>query len=203
MYFDFAITLTVQPMTKISYPSISKPITKPLGHLVVPALPTWVIIWEYTFTIYPKENLINNLIRTIVIKIWSYVHFHINIPVFMEVTMFGRLQLYIVAGIFLFGALTAGYYSWRSGIEREALLEYNQKQLEQSIKDKEEMRKQLENIDAKQKEVQAENAAAKKVFSDKINSISADLDTKEVKDADNTSSKVLKDTVGKLRSIVK
>jgi uncharacterized membrane protein len=121
----------------------------------------------------------------------------------MEVTMFGRLQLYIVAGIFLFGALTAGYYSWRSGIEREALLEYNQKQLEQSIKDKEEMRKQLENIDAKQKEVQAENAAAKKVFSDKINSISADLDTKEVKDADNTSSKVLKDTVGKLRSIVK
>lgn len=117
--------------------------------------------------------------------------------------MFGRLQLYIVAGIFLFGALTAGYYSWRSGIEREALLEYNQKQLEQSIKDKEEMRKQLENIELRQKEIQAENEASKKVFKEDMNTIAADLDKKEVIETDRTSSKVLKDTVNKLKDHVK
>ena len=117
--------------------------------------------------------------------------------------MFGRLQLYIFIGIFVFGALTAGYYSWRSGIEREALLEYNQKQLEQSIKDKEEMQQKLANIEVKQKEIEAENAAEKKIFANKIGEITADLDSKEVKDADTTSSKVLKDTVGKLRSVVK
>lgn len=117
--------------------------------------------------------------------------------------MFGRVQLYIVVGIFLFGALTAGYYSWRSGIEREALLEYNQKQLEQSIKDKEEIRKQLESMDAKQKEIQAENDAAKKVFKEDMNSIAADLDKKEVIESDRTSSQVLKDTVNKLKDHVK
>lgn len=121
----------------------------------------------------------------------------------MEVTMFGRIQLYIFIGIFLFGALTAGYYSWRSGIEREALLEYNQKQLEQSIKDKEEMQQKLANIEVKQKEIQAENEAAKKVFKEDMESISADLDKKEVIETDRTSSQILKDTINKLKDHVK
>jgi peptidoglycan hydrolase CwlO-like protein len=117
--------------------------------------------------------------------------------------MFGRLQLYIVAGIFLFGALTAFYYSWRSGIEREALLEYNQNQLEQNIKDKEEMRKQLQNIDVVQKEVEANNAAEKKKLKEQLDSISNDLNSKEVKAAEKEASQVLKDTVNKLRGAVK
>ena len=117
--------------------------------------------------------------------------------------MFGRLQLYIFIGIFVFGALTAGYYSWRSGIEREALLEYNQHQLEQSLRDKEEMRKQLQLIELRQKEIQAENEAAKKVFKEDMNSIAADLDKKEVIETDRTSSQILKDTVNKLKDHVK
>jgi hypothetical protein len=117
--------------------------------------------------------------------------------------MFGRLQLYIFIGILVFGSLTAGYYSWRKGIEREALLEYNQKQIEQDAKDREIMRQQLEDIEKKKKEIEAENAASKKAFEDKINSISADLNSKETIAADKPSSQVLRDTVNKLKDVVK
>ena len=115
----------------------------------------------------------------------------------------GRIQLYIIAGFIVFSSLCGIYYSWRSGIEREALLEYNQKQLEQSIKDKEEMQKKLANIEVKQKEIQAENEATKKVFKEDMNSIAADLDKKEVIETDRTSSQILKDTINKLKGHVK
>ena len=121
----------------------------------------------------------------------------------MEVTMFGRLQLYVFIGILAFGVLSAGYYSWRAGIEREALLEYNQKQIEQDAKDKEILRQQVEDIENKRREIEAENVASKKAFEDKINSISADLNSKETKAADKESSKVLKDTITKLKDVVK
>jgi len=117
--------------------------------------------------------------------------------------MFGRIQLYIVAGLFLFGILTTVYYKWRQGIEREALLEYNQQQLEQSIKDKEKLRQHLEEIDKKQKEIEAINAAEKKVFKDKLETINTELNSKEVNDTDRPASKVLKDTVNKLKDVVK
>lgn len=117
--------------------------------------------------------------------------------------MFGRLQLYIVIGIFAFGALTAGYYKWRAGIEREALLEYNQQQLEQSIKDKEEMQKQLHEIDEAKRVIEERNAADKKVFKDKLDSIAVELNSKQTAADDREASKVLKDTVNKLKDVVK
>ena len=113
--------------------------------------------------------------------------------------MFGRLQLYIFIGILVFGSLSAGYYSWRRSIEREALLEYNQKQIEQDLKDKEILRKQLEDINAKMKEIEAENAEVKKKFKEQMDIIVVDINTTEAKPA----SKVLKDTVNKLKDVVK
>jgi soluble cytochrome b562 len=117
----------------------------------------------------------------------------------MEVTMFGRLQLYIFIGILAFGALSAGYYSWRSSIEREALLEYNQKQIKQDAKDKEILRQQVEDIEKKRREIEAENAEVKKKFKESMDIIVVDIDKSESKPA----SKVLKDTVNKLKDVVK
>ena len=113
----------------------------------------------------------------------------------------GRIQLYIIGGIFLFGALTTFYYNWRKGIEREALLEYNQAQLEQNIKDQEELKKKLADMDLKQKEIEAANSADKKVFKDKINTINADIDSKNT--VDRPASAVLKNTVNKLKDAPK
>ena len=117
----------------------------------------------------------------------------------MEVIMFGRLQLYIFIGILAFGVFSAGYYSWRAGIEREALLEYNQKQIEQDAKDKEVLRQQLEDIEKKRREIEAENAEVKKKFKEQMEIIVDDIEKNESKPA----SKVLKDTVSKLKDVVK
>jgi len=117
--------------------------------------------------------------------------------------MFGSLQLYIVGGLFLFGVLTAGYYSWRQGIEHQALLEYNQHQIEQNIKDQEAMKQQLLDIDTKQKEVQAANDADKKALKDKLEAINTDLNSKETAAAEKPASDVLKKTVNKLKDAVK
>ena len=113
----------------------------------------------------------------------------------------GRIQLYIIGGIFLFGALTAFYYNWRKGIEREALLEYNQAQLEQNIKDQEELKKKLADMDAKQKEIESANSADKKAFKGKLESINADIDSKDT--VDRPASDVLKNTVNKLKDAPK
>jgi hypothetical protein len=113
----------------------------------------------------------------------------------------GRIQLYIIAGIFLFGALTAFYYNWRSGIEREALMEYNQVQLEQSIKDQKAMQDKLAAMDAKQKELETANAADKSAFKGKMNNITTEIESKET--IDRPASDVLKKTVSKLKDAVK
>lgn len=113
----------------------------------------------------------------------------------------GRIQLYIIAGILLFGALTGIYYNWRSGIEREALMEYNQKQLEQSIKDQEILKQQLLNIDKKQKEIDAANTADKTEFKNKMTEVNTVIESKDT--VDRPASDVLKKTVTKLKDAPK
>jgi Tfp pilus assembly protein PilN len=115
--------------------------------------------------------------------------------------MFGRIQLYIFIGIVGFGILSGLYYSWRKGIEREALLEYNQAQIEQNIKDQEELKKKLTDIDKKQAEIEAANSADKKEFKDKMETINTAIDSKET--VDRAASDVLKKTVTKLKDAPK
>lgn len=115
--------------------------------------------------------------------------------------MFGRLQLYIIGGIMLFGLLTGVYYSWRTGIEREALLEYNQQQLEQNVKDQQAMREKLEEMNKIQKDIETENANVKKQFKDKMDTITTEIESKDT--VDRPASDVLKNTVTKLKDAVK
>jgi len=115
----------------------------------------------------------------------------------------GRLQLYIIGGILLFGVLTGIYYNWRQNIEREALLEYNQAQLEQNIRDQAELKQKLADMDAKQREIEAANAAAKQVFKDKMNEINSTIDSKESLANDRPASNILRDTVKRLQEVPK
>ena len=112
-----------------------------------------------------------------------------------------RLQIYIIGGILAFGVLTGIYYSWRKSIEREALLEYNQAQIEQNIKDQQAMREKLDAMAAKQKEIEDANAADKKNFKDKMDAINTDIISTNT--VDRPSSDVLKKTVNKLKDVVK
>lgn len=117
--------------------------------------------------------------------------------------MFGRLQIIIVGSILLIGILSGIYYSWRSSVVREALLEYNQKQLEQTIKDQEEFRAKMQAIEKSQEQILAENDKSKKVFDDQIKTADEYLESAAVKKADKPSSDILKETIKKLKDISK
>ena len=95
------------------------------------------------------------------------------------------------------------YYGWRKSIEREALLEYNQKQLEQNIRDQEDFRKKMQDIQKQQEMILSNNSAEKKIFNDKIKSASDFLDTKETREADRPSSQILRLTIIKLKDAPK
>ena len=112
-----------------------------------------------------------------------------------------RLQIYIIGGILIFGLLSGVYYQWRKGIEREALLEYNQKQIEQNIADQQAMREKLDAIATRQQEIEKTNAADKKVFKDKMDTINTEIDSKQT--VDRPASDVLKKTVNKLKDAPK
>lgn len=113
--------------------------------------------------------------------------------------MFSRLQLYIIGGVLLVSILTGVYFAWKHQVEREALLEYNQTQIEQNIKDQEELRNKLESINQKQREIDEANAADKKAFNDRIDSITNDIGSKDV--VNRPASKVLRDTISKLKDL--
>ena len=112
-----------------------------------------------------------------------------------------KLTLYIAAGVIGFGVLSGLYYKWRKDIEREALYAYNQLQIEQNQKDQERLRQQLQDIAKRQKEVEEANAADKKEFKGKMDSITSDIESKET--IDRAASDVLKKTVTKLKDAPK
>ena len=114
-----------------------------------------------------------------------------------------RLAIIIIGSIILLGTLSGIYYSWRKGIEREALLEYNQRQIEQNIKDQEELRKKMEAVNAKQEELIKKNEEDKKDFDSKINNARDYVNTEEAKKSDIPASVILKETVKKLKDATK
>lgn len=117
--------------------------------------------------------------------------------------MFGRIQFIIIGAVLLFSVLSGLYYTWRKGIEREALLEYNQKQLEQHQKDQEEFRKRMDEIKKQQEEITKKNDEEKKIFGDKMRAASDYLESAEAKKEDRAASPILKETVRKLKDAPK
>jgi uncharacterized protein HemX len=111
----------------------------------------------------------------------------------------GRIQLYIAAAV----AITGIYFFWKHNIEQQALMEYNQKQLEQSIADQEKLKKDLASISQKQEEIIKQNEEDRKTYEVKLNSVSDYLDSALTKKADKPSSEVLKITVKQLKEISK
>lgn len=111
----------------------------------------------------------------------------------------GRIQLYIAAAIAIVGI----YLYWEHTIEQRALMEYNQKQLEQSLADQEKLKKNLEQLSQKQEEIIKKNEEDRKAYEDKINGVSDYLDSALTKKADKASSEILKMTVKQLKEISK
>ena len=111
----------------------------------------------------------------------------------------GRIQLYVAAAVALVGI----YFFWKHNVEQQALMEYNQKQLEQSIEDQKKMREALDDIGKKQAEIIRQSEEDKKAYEQRLSVVNDYLDSKEVRVSDRPASDILKNTVKQLKEISK
>jgi Flp pilus assembly protein TadB len=115
--------------------------------------------------------------------------------------MFGlnKIGVYLFIGMMLIGSLTAAYYGWKRSVEQQALMEFNQKQMEQTIKDQKAFTKKQQEIAEQQAAAAEALAEQNRVLSRKISSVNTYLSSKEAADGDRPSSDVLKKTVEQLQ----
>lgn len=112
-----------------------------------------------------------------------------------------KILIYIFIGFISIGSLGITYYTWKSSIKKQALMEYNQKQLEQLLEDKEEyiriQKALVEEQEIEKKKLTEENEK----LNIKINEINDFLDSVEAKKADRPSSIILKRTIENLKNL--
>lgn len=116
--------------------------------------------------------------------------------------MFGlsKITLYIVAGLLLSGALGTIYIKWKRGIEHQAFLELNQRQMEQTIKEQQEFVKQQEEIAARQRAIAQEMAQKNQTLQRRVERTNRIINSPQAAANDRPASDVLKQTVEQLRS---
>ena len=112
--------------------------------------------------------------------------------------MFGlsKLQLYIVGAIALFGL----YKVWEHNVEQQALIEYNQRQLEQVIQDQQKFQQKMQAVEEKQKVIENDLAIQNDQVNKTLSTVTEYLDSKAAKKQDKPASDIFKKTVTELRN---
>lgn len=112
-----------------------------------------------------------------------------------------RLWLYAAIAVMAMGAITTTYYVWKSSIERAALMEFNQRQLEQTLKDQEEFRRRQEALEEQQREATRALLEQNRDVQNRIQSIQGNLNSPAAAASDRPASDILRRTVEQLREI--
>ena len=112
---------------------------------------------------------------------------------------FGKIGLYIFIATAFMGAITAAYYGWKRSVEQQALIEFNQKQMDQTLRDQQDFLDKQKRL--AQQQADAANALAEqnRKLSQRITTVNAYLSSKDAKIADRPSSEVLKQTIRQLQ----
>lgn len=110
-------------------------------------------------------------------------------------TLGSRIQLILGAIVILTGV----YFYWKNSVEQAALMEYNQKQLEQIIKDNEAFQQKMQEVADKQKVIQEDMNRQNDEINTKLKNIDDYLNSAEAKKQDKPSSVILKNTVGQIK----
>jgi len=114
--------------------------------------------------------------------------------------MFGlsRIPMYIAAFFLVSGLVTGMYYSWKHSVEQQALLEFNQKQLEQVIKDQQDFQSKMSAVEDKQRSIAEDLTKQNDEINRQLKDINTYLSSAEAKKADRPSSIILKNTVNQI-----
>jgi hypothetical protein len=109
----------------------------------------------------------------------------------------GKLGLYLVIALVISGALGGIYISWKRGIEHQAFLELNQRQLEQTIKEQEQFTRQQQAIAERQRAIAQEMAQRNMTLQRRVDQTNRIINSNA---NDRPASDVLKQTIDQLRS---
>lgn len=103
----------------------------------------------------------------------------------------GPIGKWIAIGL----AAIAVYFWWESRVEHRALLDFNQKQMEQLLKDQKELDKKLTDLRQVQDQILENEKQFKQNLDKKLSGITGFLNSEEAKKLDRSSSEILKRTL--------
>lgn len=109
-----------------------------------------------------------------------------------------KVIIYVFIAFTVVGSCLGIYYAWKRDVERQALMEFNQRQMEQSLKDQQEFMKKQEKISRAQQEAARELVEENQKISRKIGSVTGYLSSADAKKSDRPASDVLKNTIEQL-----
>jgi hypothetical protein len=119
----------------------------------------------------------------------------------MVIEMFGfglgKLGLYLVIALVISGALGGIYISWKRGIEHQAFLELNQRQLEQTVREQEQFTRQQQAIAERQRAIVQDMAQRNQTLQRRVDQTNRIINSNA---NDRPASDVLKQTIDQLRS---
>lgn len=107
-----------------------------------------------------------------------------------------KYVIYAIGAAILLAVITTYVLMWKHSIRQQALLEFNNKQLEQVIKDQQTFMNQMKELSVKQESILSDLKKKNEELSGKLSEIDTYLTTEETKPENNTqSSEVLKNTI--------
>ena len=109
-----------------------------------------------------------------------------------------KIYVYIFIGLLIVGSVTGTYVAWKRNIEHQALLDFNQKQIEQSARDQEEFNRRQRELTARQEEIARDLRNKTEDLNRQMRGIDAALNSVEARKSDRASSAVLQQTVEQL-----
>ena len=122
----------------------------------------------------------------------------------MVIEMFGfglgKLGLYLVIALVISGALGGIYISWKRGIEHQAFLELNQRQMEQTIREQEQFTRQQQAIAERQRAIAQEMAQRNQTLQRRVDQTNRIINSPQSAANDRPASDVLKQTIDQLRA---
>jgi len=99
----------------------------------------------------------------------------------------------------IISAITITYFTWKHSIEKQALLEFNNKQLEQTLKDQKIINDNLNKLNDDQKKIIDDLTTKNQQLINSLDNLNKYLNSDEAKKDDKKSSDILKKTIEELR----
>ena len=119
----------------------------------------------------------------------------------MVIEMFGfglgKIGLYLAIALVISGAIGGIYISWKRGIEHQAFLELNQRQLEQTVREQEQFTRQQQAIAERQRALVQDMAQRNQTLQRRVDQTNRIINSNT---NDRPASDVLKQTIDQLRS---